>query len=103
MLDAAQSIPHMKIDVKDIDCDFMAFSGHKMCGPFGIGVLYIKHGISQLLNPFLTGGEMIKDVKLNRIIYEDLPNFFEAGTQNVLLLIILILLEWIILNLMKRN
>ncbi len=83
LIDAAQSIPHMPFDVKDVDADFVAFSGHKMLAPFGIGVLYIKKDISKNLKPFLTGGEMIKDVSLSRVIYENAPNLFEAGTQNV--------------------
>ncbi|MGC8533384.1 MAG: aminotransferase class V-fold PLP-dependent enzyme [Candidatus Parvarchaeum sp.] len=83
LVDAAQSIPHMPFDVKDIDADFVAFSGHKMLGPFGIGVLYIKKDIAENLKPFLTGGEMIKDVSLAKVIYENAPNLFEAGTQNV--------------------
>lgn len=83
LVDAAQSIPHMKIDVKEMGADFLAFSGHKMLGPFGIGVLYINKDKAAKLNTFLTGGEMIKSVKLNKITYEDMPAFFEAGTQNI--------------------
>jgi cysteine desulfurase/selenocysteine lyase len=83
LIDAAQSIPHMPFDVKDINADFVAFSGHKMLGPFGIGVLYINKNIEENLKPFLTGGEMIKDVNINKIVYEDAPNLFEAGTQNI--------------------
>ncbi len=83
LIDGAQSVPHMKVDVKKIDCDFLAFSGHKMLGPMGIGVLYIKGGIAEKMNPFLTGGEMIKSVRLDNVIYADPPALFEAGTQNV--------------------
>ena len=83
LIDAAQSIPHMPFDVKDIGADFIAFSGHKMLAPFGIGVLYIKKEIAENLKPFLTGGEMIKDVSLSKVIYENIPNLFEAGTQNI--------------------
>ena len=83
LVDAAQSIPHMKFNVKNIGADFVAFSGHKMLAPFGIGILYIKKDIAENLKPFLTGGEMIKDVSLSRVIYENAPNLFEAGTQNV--------------------
>lgn len=83
LIDAAQSIPHIPFDVKDIGADFVAFSGHKMLAPFGIGVLYIKKDIAENLKPFLTGGEMIKDVSLSKVIYENAPNLFEAGTQNV--------------------
>lgn len=83
LVDLAQSIPHMKIDIKKIDADFAVFSGHKMLGPFGIGVLYVNKRLHGKLNPFLEGGEMIKDVKINRVEYADLPYFYEAGTQNV--------------------
>ena len=83
LVDAAQSAPHMKIDVKDMDCDFLCLSGHKMLGPFGIGVLYIRKEIAPVMGTFLTGGEMIKSVKLDKIVYEDMPEFFEAGTQNI--------------------
>ncbi|MGC8682043.1 MAG: aminotransferase class V-fold PLP-dependent enzyme [Candidatus Acidifodinimicrobium sp.] len=83
LIDGAQSVPHMKVDVKSIGCDFLAFSGHKMLGPMGIGVLYIKGGIAEKMNPFLTGGEMIKSVRLDNVIYADPPALFEAGTQNV--------------------
>ena len=83
LVDAAQSIPHIPFDVKEIGADFVAFSGHKMLAPFGIGVLYIKKDLSENLKPFLTGGEMIKDVNINQVIYENVPNLFEAGTQNI--------------------
>ncbi len=83
LIDAAQSIPHMKFDVKKTGADFVAFSGHKMLGPFGIGVLYARKDAEKSLSPFLTGGEMIKDVKLSRIVYENAPALFEAGTQNI--------------------
>ncbi len=83
LLDGAQSVPHMKVNVKDLGVDFLAFSGHKMLGPFGIGVLYIKKSVFNKLNPFLEGGEMIKDVRLNHIEFADFPFFFEAGTQNI--------------------
>ncbi len=83
LVDAAQSIPHMKIDVKDIGCDFMCFSGHKMLGPMGIGVLYIKKEVADKMRPFLLGGEMIKSVKLDKVEYSDTPAKFEAGTPNV--------------------
>ncbi len=83
MVDAAQSVPHMKIDVKKMDVDFLAFSGHKMLGPMGIGVLYVKKDVAGKLRPFLTGGEMIKEVKLDSVVYSDFPTVFEAGTQNI--------------------
>jgi cysteine desulfurase/selenocysteine lyase len=83
LVDAAQSIPHLPFNVKDIGADFIAFSGHKMLGPFGVGVLYIKKEVSKNLGPFLTGGEMIKDVNMTKIVYENSPTLFEAGTQNI--------------------
>ena len=83
VLDAAQSIGHLEIDVKKINCDFLAFSGHKMFGPTGIGVLYGKKEILENLEPFLYGGDMIKDVSLNDSEWNDLPWKFEAGTPNI--------------------
>ncbi|MGC8610459.1 MAG: cysteine desulfurase [Thermoplasmata archaeon] len=83
IVDGAQSVPHIRVDVKDIDCDFLVFSGHKMLGPMGIGVLYGKYEILDKMEPFLVGGEMIKEVHLNKVIYEDPPLKFEAGTPNV--------------------
>jgi cysteine desulfurase/selenocysteine lyase len=82
-VDAAQSVPHQKVDVKEIGADFLAFSGHKMLGPLGIGVLYINKDIAPRLNNFLSGGEMIKNVKIDRVEYADMPTRFEAGTQNI--------------------
>ncbi len=83
LVDAAQSVPHMKVDVKDIGADFLAFSGHKMLGPFGIGVLYVRKEAAPKLGTFLTGGEMIKSVKIGKVEYADMPDRFEAGTQNI--------------------
>lgn len=83
LIDAAQTVPHMKIDVKKINPDFLAFSGHKMLGPFGIGVLYVNRRVFGREKPFLTGGEMISNVKMDSIKYADMPGFFEAGTQNI--------------------
>ncbi len=82
-VDGAQSIPHMPIDVKKLDCDFMAFSGHKMLGPTGIGVLYGKKELLKNMQPFLYGGEMIKEVKFEGTKFNDLPWKFEAGTMNI--------------------
>ena len=83
IVDASQSIPHMKIDVQDLDADFLVFSGHKMLAPLGIGVLYGKKEILNKMTPFLMGGDMIEYVYEQETTYAPLPNKFEAGTQNV--------------------
>ena len=83
IVDASQSIPHMKIDVQDLDADFLAFSGHKMFAPLGIGVLYGKRELLNKMNPFLMGGDMIEYVHEQKTTFAPLPNKFEAGTQNV--------------------
>jgi len=89
LVDAAQSVPHLPVDVKDLDIDFLAFSGHKMLGPTGIGALYGKRGILEEMEPFHGGGSMIKEVTFNTmtrrcsISLNDLPWKFEAGTPNV--------------------
>ncbi|HLI46722.1 MAG TPA: cysteine desulfurase [Geobacterales bacterium] len=83
LVDGAQSVPHMPVDVKKIDCDFLAFSGHKMLGPMGIGVLFAKREILEEMPPFLTGGEMIKNVDFYESTWNDLPWKYEAGTPNV--------------------
>ena len=83
VLDASQSIPHMKIDVQDLDCDFLVFSGHKMLAPLGIGALYGKKEILNKMTPFLMGGDMIEYVYEQETTFAPLPNKFEAGTQNV--------------------
>ena len=80
VVDGAQSTPHMKIDVQDIDCDFFAFSGHKMCGPTGIGVLYGKKALLENMEPVEFGGEMIDFVGLQESTWKELPWKFEAGT-----------------------
>ncbi len=82
VVDGAQSAPHMKIDVRDIDCDFFALSGHKMLGPTGIGALYAKESYLESMDPFLSGGEMILKVTLDSVVYNELPWKFEAGTPN---------------------
>jgi cysteine desulfurase/selenocysteine lyase len=82
VIDAAQSVPHMPVDVKEIDCDFLAFSGHKMLGPFGIGVLYGKEEALDAMPPFYFGGEMIRTVTFKGATWNELPWKFEAGTQN---------------------
>lgn len=83
IVDASQSVPHMKIDVQDLDCDFLVFSGHKMLAPLGIGVLYGKKEILNKMSPFLMGGDMIEYVYEQETTFAPLPNKFEAGTQNV--------------------
>ena len=83
IVDASQSIPHMKIDVQDLDCDFLVFSGHKMLAPLGIGVLYGKREILNDMTPFLMGGDMIEYVYEQNTTFAPLPNKFEAGTQNI--------------------
>lgn len=83
LIDGAQSVPHLKVDVKDIDCDFLAFSGHKMLAPTGIGVLYVKQEVLEDMEPFLRGGEMVKQVWDDHATWNDLPMRFEAGTPNI--------------------
>ncbi|MDP7195786.1 MAG: cysteine desulfurase, partial [SAR202 cluster bacterium] len=83
LIDAAQSAPHIKINVKEIDCDFLAFSGHKMLAPTGIGVLYGKKELLEKLPPFHFGGNMIREVNKTDSTWNDLPIKFEAGTQNI--------------------
>ena len=83
IIDAAQSVPHMTIDVKKLDCDFLVFSGHKMLGPTGIGVLYGKRTLLENMQPFLYGGNMIREVKLETSTWADFPEKFEAGTPNI--------------------
>jgi len=82
LLDAAQSVPHMPVDVKEIGCDFMAFSGHKMLAPLGIGVLYGRRELLEGMSPVLFGGDMVKDVTLEGATWNRLPWKFEAGTSN---------------------
>jgi len=83
LVDGAQSVPHMPVDVQDMDCDFMAFSAHKMLGPTGVGVLYVKREILNEMPPFIGGGDMIKEVHKNETKYNDLPHKFEGGTPNI--------------------
>ena len=83
LLDGAQSIPHMKVDVQELDCDFYAFSGHKMFGPTGIGILYGKLELLEKMPPYQSGGDMIKSVTFEKTTYNDLPYKFEAGTPNI--------------------
>lgn len=83
IIDAAQSVPHMKVDVKEIGCDFLAFSGHKMLAPMGIGVLFGKKKLLEKMKPFLYGGDMISEVTFKDSTWNELPWKFEAGTPNV--------------------
>jgi len=83
LLDGAQSVPHFPVDVQDLDVDFLAFSGHKMCGPTGIGVLYAKRNLLEKMPPFLGGGDMIKRVYLQEFTANEIPYKFEAGTPAI--------------------
>jgi cysteine desulfurase/selenocysteine lyase len=83
LVDAAQSVPHFPIDVRELDCDFLAFSGHKAYGPMGIGVLYGKEALLETMPPWMGGGDMIRSVTFESSIWNDLPWKFEAGTPNV--------------------
>jgi cysteine desulfurase/selenocysteine lyase len=83
IVDAAQSIPHMTVDVQDLDADFVVFSGHKMLGPTGIGVVYGRESILERLEPYQLGGEMIREVTFEAASWNDLPWKFEAGTPNI--------------------
>lgn len=83
MVDAAQSVPHMTVDVQALDCDFLAFSSHKMCGPTGIGVLYGKRELLEAMPPFLGGGDMIRRVTFDGFLPNELPWKFEAGTPRI--------------------
>src|SRR5262249_20335414 len=83
LIDGAQGVPHLKVDVQALDCDFYAFSGHKMYGPTGIGVLYGKSALLEQMPPFQGGGDMISSVTFEKTTYNKLPFKFEAGTPNV--------------------
>jgi cysteine desulfurase/selenocysteine lyase len=83
LVDGAQSTPHHRVNVTELNCDFFAFSGHKMMGPTGVGVLYTKPEILEAMNPFLGGGEMIRKVTLEGSTWNDIPWKFEAGTPNI--------------------
>ena len=82
VVDGAQSVPHMPVNVTDLDCDFFAFSGHKVFGPMGIGILWGKHELLDAMPPFLTGGEMIDSVSEQSAVWAPVPEKFEAGTQD---------------------
>ena len=83
LLDGAQAVPHMPVDVQDLDCDFYVFSGHKLFGPTGIGILYGKENYLESMPPFLGGGDMIKSVTFEKTLYNDLPYKFEGGTPDI--------------------
>ena len=83
MIDGAQAVQHMKVNVTDLDVDFYCFSGHKMYGPTGIGILYGKKEILDEMEPYQGGGDMIKSVTFEKTIYNDVPHIFEAGTPNI--------------------
>lgn len=83
LIDGAQSVPHLGVDVRALDCDFLAFSGHKMLAPTGIGALYAKREHLEAMPPFFGGGEMIREVKLSGSTWNDVPFKFEAGTMNI--------------------
>jgi len=83
LVDGAQAAPHLKVDVQDLDCDFYAFSGHKMCGPTGVGILYGRTALLEKMPPFKGGGDMILSVSFEKTIYAGLPNKFEAGTPPI--------------------
>ena len=83
MVDGAQAAPHLHLDVKDLDVDFLGFSAHKMYGPSGVGVLYGKRELLEEMPPYMGGGEMIKDVSFSKTTFNDLPFKFEAGTPNI--------------------
>lgn len=83
LVDAAQSLQHFKVDVQKLDCDFLVFSGHKIFGPTGTGVLYGKESILNAMPPYQGGGDMIKTVSMQKTVYNDLPHKFEAGTPNI--------------------
>ena len=83
LLDGAQAVPHMPVDMQELDCDFYVFSGHKLYGPTGIGILYGKEECLEAMPPFLGGGDMIKSVTFEKTIYNDLPYKFEGGTPDI--------------------
>ncbi len=83
VVDGAQAVPHLKVDVQELDCDFYVFSGHKVYGPTGIGVLYGKRALLEAMPPYQGGGDMIRSVTFEKTLYNDLPYKFEAGTPNI--------------------
>ncbi len=83
LVDGAQAVPHMQVDVQDLDCDFYAFSGHKLCGPTGIGILYGRAALLEKMQPFKGGGDMIVSVTFEKTTYNTIPHKFEAGTPPI--------------------
>jgi cysteine desulfurase/selenocysteine lyase len=83
LVDGAQAAPHLAVDVQDLDCDFYAFSGHKLCGPTGIGILYGKTALLEKMQPFKGGGDMILSVSFEKTTYNTIPHKFEAGTPPI--------------------
>jgi cysteine desulfurase/selenocysteine lyase len=83
LVDGAQAAPHLAIDVQKLDCDFYAFSGHKMCGPTGIGILYGRAALLEAMQPFKGGGDMIRSVAFDKTTYNTIPHKFEAGTPPI--------------------
>jgi cysteine desulfurase/selenocysteine lyase len=83
LIDGAQAIQHLKVDIQELDCDFFVFSGHKIYGPTGIGVLYGKRNLLEEMPPFMGGGDMISKVTFEKTTYNQLPYKFEAGTPNI--------------------
>jgi cysteine desulfurase/selenocysteine lyase len=83
LVDGAQAVPHLQVDVQDLDCDFYAFSGHKMYGPTGIGILYGKRRMLEAMPPYQGGGDMISSVTFEKTTYNSLPHKFEAGTPDI--------------------
>jgi cysteine desulfurase/selenocysteine lyase len=83
LVDGAQAVPHMAVDVQDLDCDFYVFSGHKLCGPTGIGVLYGKATLLESMRPYKGGGDMILSVSFEKTVYNVIPHKFEAGTPPI--------------------
>lgn len=83
LIDGAQAVPHLEVDVQDLDCDFYAFSGHKMYGPTGLGILYAKSALLEKMPPYQGGGDMIRSVTFEKTLYNDIPYKFEAGTPDI--------------------
>ena len=83
LIDGAQAVPHMKVDLEELGCDFFAFSGHKMLGPTGIGILWVRKSVLETMSPFHGGGDMIREVHKYETTWNDLPYKFEAGTPNI--------------------